>query len=93
MAQKANWIQRIADGSQVCGESLPYVPIVELAGDKRVLIERHNGVVEYDTERIKVLVKYGTVCVQGGGLQLKQMTKEQLVVTGRIDSVQIQRGY
>ena len=91
MTQKGHWIQRIVNATQICGEALPHVPIIELAGDKRVLIEHHDGVVEYDTERITILVKYGTVCIQGGDLRLKQMTKEQLVATGRIDSVQIQR--
>lgn len=91
MAEKGNWVQRIADGSEIYGQTLPGVPIVEIAGDRRVLIERHEGVIEYGTERIRIRVKYGTICICGTCLELKQMTKEQLIVSGRVDCVQIQR--
>ena len=61
------------------------------AGDRRVLIENHGGVTQYSAERIGVRVSYGTVCIMGCGLELKQMTKERLVIAGRIDSVNLIR--
>lgn len=92
MAQHWQWVQRIADASDLQGESLPGVPIVEIAGDRRVLIERHHGVIEYGRELIRIRVKYGIIQISGCGLELKQMTKQLLIVSGRIDCVQIQRG-
>ena len=89
--QRRNWMQRIADGADLSAEALPGVPVVELAGECRVLIERHGGVIEYSRERISVKVRYGTVCVCGSGLELTCMTREQLVISGRIDCVQLQR--
>ena len=91
MAEKGHWVQRITEGSGIYGESMPGVPVVEIAGDRRVLIERHEGVVEYGTEQVRIRMKYGVVAIGGCGLQLKQMTKQQLVISGRIDCVQIQR--
>lgn len=89
--EKGNWIQKIADGADLLAEPLPGMSIVELAGDRRVLIERHGGVTEYSSGRICVKVRYGTVCICGCGLELSRMTKEQLVITGRIDGVHLQR--
>lgn len=91
MAEKGNWIQRLADGSEIYGQPLPGVPIVEIAGDRRVLIERHEGVIEYGTEKIRICVKFGTVCICGSNLKLKQMTRQQLIVSGQIDCVQLRR--
>lgn len=71
---------------------MPGQPILELAGDRRVLIENHFGVREYSRERITVKVRYGCVSVCGCGLQLMRMTKEQLVICGRIDGVTVLRG-
>ena len=71
--------------------ALPGVPIVELAGDRRVLIENHRGVMEYGTERICVKVKCGILCICGQNMELARMTKEQLVIAGIIRSVTIQR--
>ena len=89
--QKRNWMQKLADEADLSAEALPGVPIVELAGECRVLIERHAGVTEYSRERIRVKVRYGWVCVCGCNLELTRMTREQLVISGRIDGVQLQR--
>lgn len=86
-----NWVQRLADGADLAAEPLPGVPVVELAGERRVLIERHGGVTEYSPERICVKVCYGQVCVCGCGLELTCMTRNQLMISGRIDGIQLQR--
>lgn len=74
------------------GESLPNQPLLELIGDHRVLLENHRGVVCYGNCEIKVRVGYGIVSVQGIGLQLAHMTRQQLIISGRIDGVSIIRG-
>lgn len=91
MAQKGHWAQRIAEAADLHGEILPGMPLVELAGENRVLIECHGGVTEYSPGKICVRVKYGTVAVCGCGLELAVMTKERLVISGRIDAVHLNR--
>lgn len=88
---RKHWVQRIADGADLAAEPLPGVPVVELAGEHRVLIERHGGVTEYSREKICVKVRYGQVSICGCGLELTCMTREQLVISGRIDCVQLHR--
>ena len=89
--QNKNWIQMLADHVDLAAEPLPGAPIVELAGDRRIIIERHGGVTEYGGDRVCVRVCYGIVCIIGCGLELTQMTRSQLVISGRIDCVQLQR--
>lgn len=91
MGRGGHFLQRLADGADLTTEPLPGQPIVEIAGDRRVLIENHFGVKEYSRERITVKVKYGFVSVCGCGLELMRMTREQLVICGRIDGVTLQR--
>ena len=91
MMQNRNWMQRIADSVELDGEALPGVSIVEIAGDSRVLIERHGGITEYSRERIAVKVRYGTVCISGCDLEVTRMSREQLVISGRIDCLQLKR--
>ena len=92
MSRGGDWLQHLADRTELESEALPGLPILEIAGDRRVLIERHSGVVEYGPERIRVRVAYGTVCITGCSLELVRMTDRQLVIGGRIDSVCRQRG-
>ena len=82
----------IMDRLDLPGEPVPGVPVVEIAGTERVLIEHHQGVTEYGCSRIRVKVRYGAVCVSGSSLSLKRMTDRQLIICGKIGNVQLERG-
>lgn len=85
------FIQRLVDQTSLSAGAMPGHPIVELSGDSRILIEHHFGVKEYGRSRITVKMRYGQVCVQGENLEILRMTKEQLVICGRIDQICLQR--
>ncbi len=91
MKQERRWLERLADGADLPGEPLPGQPLVELAGDRRVLIEHHRGVTQYSRDMICVKVRYGIVRVNGCGLELSRMSREQLVISGRIDCISVVR--
>lgn len=91
MGRGRMFLERLAEDAEIGAEGLGHQPVVELAGENRVLIENHLGVMGYSTERILVKVKFGCVCICGCGLQLIRMTREQLVIRGRIDGVSLQR--
>lgn len=91
MGRGHDFLERLADGADIAAEPLPGQPIVEIAGERRVLIENHYGVKAYSREKIVVHVKFGLISVCGCGLELMRMTKDQLVIRGRIDAVTLQR--
>ena len=80
-------LERVVMGADLPGEVVPGIPLIEIAGENRVLIENHNGVTGYSGTMICVKVSYGTVQVKGIGLTLARMTKQQLAITGKIGSV------
>lgn len=92
MKQHKNILQRLTESADLPAEPIPKMPLVELAGDRRVLIENHSGVCEYGTERIRVKLSYGHLCICGAGMELARMNHEQLIISGRIDSVTLIRG-
>lgn len=92
MERRKRIMDRLIESADLPGEPLPGQTVVELAGDRRVLIENHKGVSQYGRDKITVRVRYGTLMVCGCGLELGRMTKEQLVITGRIDGVMVYRG-
>ena len=68
------------------------VPLVEICGNSRVLIENHNGITCYGGSDIFVKVKKGDIHVVGDGLFLCRMNKTKLVITGKITSVHMHIG-
>ena len=79
-------------GVDLPGETVPGLPLVEIIGEHRVLIENHKGVVGYGSEEICIKVKFGTIKVLGNELMLSRMTKQQIVISGIIDSVFLHKG-
>lgn len=92
MRQRRSIFERLTMAADLPDEAIPRLPLVEIAGDRRVLIENHLGVVAYGTEQICVKVTYGTLSVCGCNLELARMTKGQLIVSGMIDKVVLNRG-
>ena len=78
-------------GTSLTAEAVPGRPIVEIAGENRVLIECHRGVLAYSRERIQVGVRYGSLCICGCGLEMVHMSREKLIICGKIDSVTLHR--
>ena len=92
MRQRKNILERMAVSADLSSEPIPKQPLVELAGDRRVIIENHCGVTGYGSQEICVKVRYGHVVICGEGLELVRMTKEQLVVMGAIYDVRLCKG-
>ena len=87
-----DWMHRLTEGMELPGETLPGMSIAELAGDRRILVEGHRGVTEYTPCRVTVKVTFGELSVSGSGLELRQMSRQQLVISGRINALELRRG-
>ena len=90
MIYKNSVFSTILHGSEIPAHMLQ-IPVIEIAGEQRVLIENHFGVVRYSVFEICVKVKFGYVSVCGADLQLVQMTKEKIIITGTINCVRMRR--
>ena len=86
-----DFMERIPLSVGLPAEPVPGKPLIELIGDRRVLIENHRGITAYGCHEICVSVSYGTVVICGSGLQMAQMTQQQLVITGCIDAITVKR--
>lgn len=70
----------------IAGES-----IIEVAENRRMLIEKHCGIIQYSQELIGIKMPFGCVVVSGTSLEMSEMTKDRLLITGTIDSISLQR--
>ena len=91
MSRGYHFLGEFVKKADIQTESLPGVPIVEIAATNRVLIENHFGVSAYSCERVGIKTSYGQVMVCGSGMEILRMTKEQLIISGNIHSVTLCR--
>lgn len=92
MKQRKSLFESLVRSADLPCEAVPGQPLVEIAGEHRVLIENHSGVTVYGCNEIHVKVRFGQLRICGRNLELAQMTRNQLVVTGLIDGVLLCRG-
>lgn len=89
MKKNQSILKQVIHGSEIHVQSFSAAPLIEIVGCGRVLIENHISIASYDTQQIYIRVKYGMVLIQGDTLKLAYMSKEKLVVTGKIGSIHL----
>jgi len=60
------------------------LPLITLYGNEELNLENYKGVVEYTNERIRIGTSKGILKIEGRNLLLKQVTSENISVTGGI---------
>ena len=83
---------------QITGNTLKYsdlnpgIPLMEICGYNRVLIENHRGVAAYHSDKVSVNIKEGNIIVCGESLRLSRMNRGKLVICGKISEIHLMRG-
>ena len=62
-------------------------PKVTVLGFEQVYIENHKGILEYQDYFIRLNTYIGIININGFNLKLEEMTTDDILVTGRIDSI------
>ena len=62
-------------------------PKITIVGFERVLIENYKGILEYQDYFIRLNTYIGIININGFNLNLEEMTTDDLLVTGKIDSI------
>ncbi len=64
-------------------------PRVMLAGGRRAMIENHTGILEFDTERVRLMTRQGVMTLKGKGLMLSEVRPDALAVRGAISVIEL----
>ncbi|NLT16982.1 MAG: sporulation protein YqfC [Clostridiales bacterium] len=63
------------------------LPRFMLVGNSSLLIENHEGILEYSEMLVRVATKEGTVAVTGQELELEEISTDQIMISGRISAL------
>lgn len=62
---------------------------IEIMGTGALLLERHKGILSYETTEIHIAISNGIIKIKGERLLLKAMDAQALLVTGQIRAVEL----
>ncbi len=63
------------------------VPKITITGFEEILIENFKGILEYEDFFARISTKIGVININGFNLKLNQMTEDDILVTGKIESI------
>lgn len=63
------------------------IPKITIIGFKEMLIENYKGILEYQDFYIRISTYDGILNINGYELNLQEMTTDDLVVKGKIESI------
>ena len=67
------------------------VPKVIITGFDELIVENFKGILEYEEYYVRINTHIGIINVNGYGLDLENMTNDDIKVKGKIESMDIER--
>lgn len=65
-------------------------PKLTMVGFNQLLIENYKGILEYEDFYIKINSFIGAININGFNLSLEQMTEDDIMITGKIESIDLE---
>lgn len=66
-------------------------PKLTIVGFEQMLIENYKGILEYEDFYIKINTYIGAININGFNLSLRQMTDDDIMISGKIESIDLER--
>ena len=67
------------------------IPKVTIVGFNKMLIENYKCILEYQDYFIRIKMSTGLININGFNLLMNEMTKDDLIITGSIESVDFEK--
>lgn len=85
---KLNKINRLLELPEEVTTNKPKLTIV---GFEEILIENYKAILEYEDYYIKINTHIGAININGFNLRLKEMTGDDIMVLGNVDSMDFEQ--
>ena len=84
---KKNRLIRLSKVLEMPEEIISTVPKVTTLGFEKLLVENYKNILEYQDFFIRINTSIGIININGMGLKMGEMTTDDIVIEGKIDSI------
>ena len=67
------------------------VPKITITGFSEIILENYKGILEYEEFFARISTHIGIVNTNGYNLNLEKMTNDDIKITGKIESIELDR--
>ena len=87
---KKSIVDRAVDAFDLPGEVLAGMPKLTVTGNKRIHIESHKGILEYDSSLIVINGGAVVVKIRGQDLEIISMSAEEILIKGFVVGIEFE---
>lgn len=84
---KHKFVQQAVDTLELPKDLVYHAAIVTVTGNRELIIENYKGILEYETQIIRVQAKNCRIAVLGRNLNIPYYTNDEMKITGIIQSI------
>ena len=93
LVQPVSFKEKVTNMLELPKEVILNFPVISMVGNEELHIENYKGILEYDTERIRIYTSNGIIRIEGRALSLKTMTMEEILIKGVIMKIEFYYNY
>ena len=83
--------RRIDKILEIPDEIYTNVPKITITGFNEIILENYKGILEYEEFLVRINTYLGIININGYNLNLETMTNDDIRVTGKIESIDLER--
>lgn len=88
---KKNNLNKISKILEIPQEVCTNMPKIIITGFDEMIIENFKGILEYEEFFVRINTHIGIININGFGLNLENMTNDDIKVSGKIESIDVER--
>ena len=89
MQPGVRWGKKVAELLEIPPDIVLDLPRVTMVGNIEITLENHRGIIEYTPARLRLALPQGELIVSGNELILVSLAQEEVVIRGRIKSLEL----
>lgn len=88
---KKNKLSKINKILEMPSEITSSIPKITNLGFKKMMIENYKNILEYQDFFIRINTSIGIININGIGMKMEEMTKDDIIIEGEIDSIDFEK--
>ena len=89
--KKKNYSRKIDKFLEIPKEVYSNNPKIVITGFDELIVENFKGILEYEEFFVRISTYIGSISINGYNLNLENMSDDDIKVTGKIESLDIER--
>ncbi|HHV10766.1 MAG TPA: sporulation protein [Clostridiales bacterium] len=88
--EKQTYLEELSNRLNLPADILAGAPIITATGRNEICLENYKGIIEFNSDLLRVQTKLCRICIEGKNLNILYFTEDEMKITGYIHSISYQ---